>query len=561
MPTVVDLRASLPKHPTKRWEHRHAPIDCFCVHHSATPPSVTPEAMARYHVEVRGYPGIAYHYVIWPDGTIFHCNDDELFTWHGHDFNTGLDVCLTGDFTDTLPTREQLDAAAWLYREKRKVYGPGLRLVGHREAPRARTECPGRTWGLWRDAILGGAVMRASVLGVQFQGPPELGTPLTTTVRRSRIEVIKAINPHTWHEIPMMMFPLKRVIARIYVHGDEWEHSLMRQGVAGADEYFKTVRPILERLKDGGCVDWLGPNEPHPGLGANVPEDFEYFWRRLIEHYVNLGGKPWVWSFGVGWPKEGMARVFVKSIKMAIEAGGGLEVHEYSAPNIYDGDGWLTLRIKRTLAELYEAGLPQGKERWVLVGECGIAWAVIPGNPDYGWKWWPGKEEGRPQYVYPPQFGLGYGVMDEERYWRHMSWLDDQYREMPEILAATPFITCPQDPRWATFDWGQGLIERSAKKHEQFVWHEAELGRRIGESIQKFVIPLNPSAALYRAAREKDPALMPASDEVPGEKLDPTFPSGIIAQAFRKDADEQWIAWTKIGEWDPAKIRWVKRKN
>jgi hypothetical protein len=231
---------------------------------------------------------------------------------------------------------------------------------------------------------------------------------------------------------------------------------------------------------------------------------------------------------------------------MAIEAGGGLDVHEYGAPSVMDGDGWWTGRIVNTLKELYAAGLPTGCRDWVLVGECGITWALI-GQPDMGWKY-------RPDWVYPPQFGLPQGIMDEERYWRQMSWLDDQYAAIPEIVAATPFLSIPYQD-WATFDWGQVFLDRSAAKYLTAPEPPPQppTDEELGDAMQAHVVPLNPDAALEKAAAARGIGLLPASDEV--------IIDGYVVQAFRTDQDrgKQYIAKVPIGDW--GNITWWTRTN
>ena len=559
MHEIRDRRESLPK--VRDWPKRTSPVNCFAIHHSATGPNTTPERIAKAHTdpepEGRGWVGIAYHYVITPDGVIHWTQPDEAFAWHGNDWNTGLGVCLVGDFRSGEPTDCQISAARWLLARKRREYGP-IPLVGHYEAPRARTVCPGGTWPNWRDRIEGGR-MRNTVLAIHTQSPPERGTPLTDMIRESRIDFINALDPDAWPETPDRIFPGKRIKARLFRHGDQWEHAFMRRGRAGADEYWAHIRSRIRKLRDeGGVLDFSGPNEPHPGLEGNDPVVLEDFWRRLIELFAAEGVRPWIWAFGVGWPAEGLAHHHVQSIRDAISLGGGLEVHEYSAPRMTDAVGWHVLRIKRTLEELYAAGLERGHHDWVLIGEMGIAWAVLEGNPDLGWKWWPGKDKGTPQPVLPPEFGLGYGVMDEERFWRNISWADDEYVAIPEVYRATPFLTLPYRD-WETFDFGHSLIERAAHKWDQMQWSEAEIGAAISDAIQGRVLPLNPGAALYKAAKARDAQLVPASDEVPGPMLLSSLPENTIAQAFRMDDRYQEIGWTFIGQWD--RIRWVRRAN
>jgi hypothetical protein len=92
--------------------------------------------------------------------------------------------------------------------------------------------------------------------------------------------------------------------------------------------------------------------------------------------------------------------------------------------------------------------------------------------------------------------------------------------------------------------------------------HPPTISETIATEIQRFVVPLNKEAALYKAAKLRNPNLAPASDEVPGIKLDPTL-DNIVAQVFRDPTDDAWqeIAWTVIGEWAPEQIRWIRKAN
>lgn len=146
---ITDLTRTLPR--TSPWPTRTAPIDCIVIHHSVTPSDYPLDRIAEYHVG-RGYPGIAYHYAIPGDGAIYRTNPDNLFTWHGHDGNSGLGICLLGDFTTSHPTEAQLSSASWLVAYLRGLYGP-LPVLGHRECGRAATACPGATWPQWRDRL------------------------------------------------------------------------------------------------------------------------------------------------------------------------------------------------------------------------------------------------------------------------------------------------------------------------------------------------------------------------------------------------------------------------
>ena len=118
------------------------------VHHSATEAHVTPQQIARYHVETLGWHGIGYHFVIAADGTIYQTNRMQTVSYHAGWHNSyTLGACLVGNFTHYAPTYEQVAALTWLHREwLPERLGP-LPLKGHKEL--MPTACPGDKWD-WR---------------------------------------------------------------------------------------------------------------------------------------------------------------------------------------------------------------------------------------------------------------------------------------------------------------------------------------------------------------------------------------------------------------------------
>lgn len=135
---LVDLRGSLPKHKTLRYSKRTVKPSIIAIHHSLTK-SGTPQAFANYHVNTNGWPGIAYHYVVAKDGTVYICNDTSLRTYHvGDSNNKAIGICLVGDFRSEKPTKEQYQATIELVRDLLNVL-PGAEIKGH-------SELPGYTW-------------------------------------------------------------------------------------------------------------------------------------------------------------------------------------------------------------------------------------------------------------------------------------------------------------------------------------------------------------------------------------------------------------------------------
>lgn len=162
---IENLVGQLPTHASKHYKTR-SKIDTAVIHHSVTPKDTTPWTIANYHVGIRGYPAIAYHYLVYYDGRVYQVNDDKTLSWHAGDGtndarnenNKGLGICLVGDFSKASPPETQLQAAKALLEHLESKYGK-LRLIGHKEGwykgkygnP---TVCPGGGWLEWKTKII-----------------------------------------------------------------------------------------------------------------------------------------------------------------------------------------------------------------------------------------------------------------------------------------------------------------------------------------------------------------------------------------------------------------------
>ena len=177
-PDIQDVVDSLPKNPDATYPTRQlSDITHIAVHHSAAAPNIPLEAIARYHVEKHGWPGIGYHFYIMPDGTIYQTN--RLTTMSNHVFMNNaytVGVCIAGDFTRALPTPAQVQAAAHLIAWLTQTLSIPIKNVkGHREFPHneGHTSCPGDEWlgGFrWHDMLLG-RVKR--ILGGELEPPAQ----------------------------------------------------------------------------------------------------------------------------------------------------------------------------------------------------------------------------------------------------------------------------------------------------------------------------------------------------------------------------------------------------
>jgi N-acetyl-anhydromuramyl-L-alanine amidase AmpD len=182
-PQIVDVVSSLPKHPTLgAYPNRSVPISVIAIHHTDTSKKATVQQIAQYHVygvrrDAKGtlikaqWPGIGYHFVISPNGTIYQSQREQTQSYHvggkansyclgisfiGRFMRLGLDG-KTQSEQDQIPTPEQLRSGgqlvAWLMQE---FDIPLEKVMGHRNVVGGYTACPDEHWEAgvkWRDLL------------------------------------------------------------------------------------------------------------------------------------------------------------------------------------------------------------------------------------------------------------------------------------------------------------------------------------------------------------------------------------------------------------------------
>jgi hypothetical protein len=167
-PNAVPARTvprSLPTPPAvasrghdRRWSGgpNARPWKYIVIHHSATD-SGSAALFHRQHLQ-RGWDELGYHFVIdnghgGPDGRVeigprwrkqkhgAHCGGTP-----GNEYNeVGIGICLVGNFQNRMPTSRQMDALEELVAYLATTYDiPPDRIIAHRDAPGANTECCGR---------------------------------------------------------------------------------------------------------------------------------------------------------------------------------------------------------------------------------------------------------------------------------------------------------------------------------------------------------------------------------------------------------------------------------
>ena len=143
-----EVLARLLRHPgvaDRDWRY-------IVVHHSATKGG-SAAAFERYHIHVRKWTSLGYHFVI---GNGTQTDDGEIEVggrWHRQEIGShavgynvhGIGICLVGNFDQQRPTQPQLQALrALVLLLSRRHNIPPAHVIGHRECEGAQTACPGR---------------------------------------------------------------------------------------------------------------------------------------------------------------------------------------------------------------------------------------------------------------------------------------------------------------------------------------------------------------------------------------------------------------------------------
>lgn len=142
---IISLVNSLPKGKGAYKKRRLTDITGIVIHHSASDVG-GPREFANWHIK-RGWPGIGYHFVILPDGTVNQTNDLDTISYHVADHNTAnIGICMVGNLSHHPATTQQMTSLKGLIAHLKKELGKDLIVKGHRDYN--PTECPGLTMKL-----------------------------------------------------------------------------------------------------------------------------------------------------------------------------------------------------------------------------------------------------------------------------------------------------------------------------------------------------------------------------------------------------------------------------
>ncbi|MEA3335926.1 MAG: peptidoglycan recognition family protein [Chloroflexota bacterium] len=119
-PQVTNIADQLPRDPSGYAQRERQQIRHVVINHTGGPASLSVERLASYHQE-RGYPGIAYHYIIDGEGGILQSNAWTDTVSNAGYLGQGLNVAIAGKFDDAAPPASQIEATArlcaWILQE------------------------------------------------------------------------------------------------------------------------------------------------------------------------------------------------------------------------------------------------------------------------------------------------------------------------------------------------------------------------------------------------------------------------------------------------------------
>ncbi len=120
-PPIQDITAHLPRDTADFKRRERSDIRTLVIHHTAVPPSVSMDRIAKSH-KASGWPGTMHHYFVDGEGNVQQTNPleeivDDSVTW----IRQAVNICFAGNFAQHIPSEKQLASGArlcaWLLRE------------------------------------------------------------------------------------------------------------------------------------------------------------------------------------------------------------------------------------------------------------------------------------------------------------------------------------------------------------------------------------------------------------------------------------------------------------
>ena len=161
--------------PGRQWKY-------IVLHHSDTVRG-SAASFDKYHRQHNGWHSLGYHFVIGNGDGAGNGQVEAGPRWVRQETGAhagvleynekGIGVCLVGNFQNTRPTAQQMEATARLVGFLMKTYRiPASNVIGHNAAKNGRTSCPGRYFSVAQ--VRGMAVRMAAAEDEVFGGQDAL---------------------------------------------------------------------------------------------------------------------------------------------------------------------------------------------------------------------------------------------------------------------------------------------------------------------------------------------------------------------------------------------------
>ncbi len=140
------------------------------IHHTETPSNDAMSTAARlrqiqnYHIDVRGFCDIGYHFLVGQDGQVYQGRPENVVGAHAGGHNQdNVGIAFVGTFNDAAPSDAMMSAAARIMGALARGYGISLSrttVKGHREL--GNTDCPGDALDARLDELVAAAADAAA---------------------------------------------------------------------------------------------------------------------------------------------------------------------------------------------------------------------------------------------------------------------------------------------------------------------------------------------------------------------------------------------------------------
>jgi hypothetical protein len=265
-------------------------------------------------------------------------------------------------------------------------------------------------------------------------------------VRQARPAVIKGVDDFGYLAEVERVSPNTIIVAR----RDEINQDYNGNPEEAARSF---VQSQLRQYQLNPAVDfWEGWNEPDPGLDRMAW--YARFEQERVRELARYGFRAAIGGFAAGVPEIDEFALFIPAIETAMQYGGILTLHEYSAPVMtqgygsalpgypyHDDRGSLTFRYRWFYEELL---IPRGLVIPLVISEAGIDGILgnRPGPPGKGWADFQ-------DYA----VSQGWGRTGVDAFINQLAWYDGGVRQDNYVLGFTVFTAGPV-AQWGPYDIG-----------------------------------------------------------------------------------------------------------